>query len=464
MDHNLNWGRNPVSSATQHLIGKAHGFLKRPNLAIEQLGELVEDCDQQKANRSNMEYKKFLDEGYKPKTTVTNPRQGQMEQARKFPFTVEPSEGVIYPEVGGVYLAWWESHPSGVYLVVILPHLGNGDWKEVGIACNLFDTGLYNKIPKCFNVVKDAERGMRLTWAEGYEDGGPQVSARKFPCLFLHPPLEIPAADKEIVLGDMAEVLAFRSARQLCHRSTTLSPVFSQTVKDNESLARAFEKRLKTIQAKRSPESEQETAVTSQISSSQDQQYPGNTSATTGLGSPRVPSITNVPQYSGGGSNISMSGGGLNVDRGRNGLPVLSTGVSSLRYPYPSTMEVHGPIQGAANCLSGGHARLPDISRPFRGSYGSTKDFGSISQLSDRPASMPAAPSDFQGSWAPKAVRQEAWTQKAIFSQELPEQDRTLRRGFSAEGDVVPEGAELLGRLPDHGHLDDLDGTRRSSG
>lgn len=175
---------------------------------------------------------------------------------------VGSSEGVIDPVVGEVYQAWWEAEPRSWYLVVILPYSGDGDWKEVGVTGNLFTSGLRKEIPNCFKVDKvttgSGEGASRLTWAEGYQDGGPKVWARKFPCLFLHAPLKVPSADQEFVLGHRAEVLAFRTAQQLRHRSTKLPPGLSTIGVDAyKDLAQDFEARLRAIRAKRnSPEKE----------------------------------------------------------------------------------------------------------------------------------------------------------------------------------------------------------------
>lgn len=163
-------------------------------------------------------------------------------------------EGVIDPVVGRIYHALWEGECSGWYLVVILPYAGDGDWKEVGITGNLFTSGLAEEIPNCFKVVKNtasSRREARLTWAEGYQDGGPRVRSRKFPCLFLHPPLEIPTSDQKFEIDTKAEVLAFLKADHLRHKSTIHSiSQDTRAIDAYQHLAEKFEVRQKTIQAK----------------------------------------------------------------------------------------------------------------------------------------------------------------------------------------------------------------------
>lgn len=206
----------------------------------------------------------------------TAPRKGQTKPPQKAKKSAKPRtnqgsghepigvfEGVIDPVAGEIYHAWWDGDTRSWYLAVILPYSGEGDWTEVGITGNLFTSGLREEIPNCFKVAKVAtdagQDALRLSWAKGYQDGGSKVRARKFPCLFLHDPLEIPNADQEFALSDKAEVLAFRTAHQLRHRSTVLPPGQSKAgVDKHQDLARDFEARLEAIRAKHNPAPEQE--------------------------------------------------------------------------------------------------------------------------------------------------------------------------------------------------------------
>ena len=214
--------------------------------------------------------------------------------------------------------AWWDAEPRSWYLVVILPYSGDGDWRKVGITGNLFNSGLKNAIPNCFKVARiptnSGQEALRLLWAEGYQDGGPKIRARKFPCLFLHDPLRIPSAEQEFVLGDEAEVLAFRSAQQLRHRSTILAPGLARIGVDAyQGLARHFEARLGEIRAKHNPAPEQEVEDNAgmQDSSMQDEQHPSATTSVEAKKSP-YPSPSDVQDlhHHGSGSDFSMPGDG----------------------------------------------------------------------------------------------------------------------------------------------------------
>ncbi|KAK7731195.1 hypothetical protein SLS63_005470 [Diaporthe eres] len=166
-----------------------HWIVEQPSLAIKELGALVESCDLQKAEASNTEYDKALKQGYKPRNTMRKKKRARPNRPKSVTKKADVKcdqelggsfEGVIDPVVGEVYHAWWENEPRSWYLVVILPYLGDGDWKEVGITGNLFTSGLKKEIPNCFKVVKvttdSGKEALRLTWAEGYQDGGPKMA------------------------------------------------------------------------------------------------------------------------------------------------------------------------------------------------------------------------------------------------------------------------------------------------
>ncbi|KAJ0119746.1 hypothetical protein J7T55_013950 [Diaporthe amygdali] len=260
--HGLNWHNNPLPAAGKHILGPMHKCSSgKASLAIKELGERVIGCDQPKARASNAEYKNSLDLGYKPRKHMKQDRlQIRQKSAQK---TMKHRPGnelsnefdITDPVVGEVYQAWWDGEDTGWYLVVILPYSGDSDWKEVGMTGSLFTSGLAKEIPNCFKVVKTATNSgqeiSRLTWAQGFQDGGPRVRSRKFPCLFLHPPLEIPTADQRFEIDAKAKVLAFRTAHQLRHQSTIHSiSLDTRGIEAYQGLAREFKARLKEIRAK----------------------------------------------------------------------------------------------------------------------------------------------------------------------------------------------------------------------
>lgn len=264
-------------------------------------------------------------------------------------------EGVIDPVVGEIYHTWWDGETRSWYLAVILPYSGDGDWAELGITGNLFTSGLRNEIPNCFNVAKVAtdagQDAFKLSWAKGYQDGGSKVRARKFPCLFLHDPLEIPKADQEFALSDKAEVLAFRTAHQLRHRSTILPPGQSKAgVDKHQDLARDFEARLEAIRAKQNPApaQEDEDNLNAQSSLMKDQ-LPNATASIESKDSPCTSPAFDAQflQHHSDESNLSMLGDGHRDISGQHGPTAWNPRVSLPSHLENSWGDRYRSIQSA---------------------------------------------------------------------------------------------------------------------
>lgn len=327
MKHDLNWGESPLQAAGKHIVGPGHNCSSKAHQpVIEGLGELVQNCDKQKAEASNNEYRKAVnDQDYEPKNKMGRPRRrGKAGPAKRNAGQKsghKPTgkfEGVTDPVVGGVYRAWWHVDPRSWYLVVILPYLGDGDWERIGIAGNLFTSGL-SPIPDCFKKVKvttdSGEETSVLRWAEGFQDGGPRTGDRLFPCLFLHAPVvKVPRADEEFVLGKDWEVLAFIPAGQLRPQSIELprgQPKLGAGV-HKQGLAQDWQERLRAIRAQENPapEKEERHNFSAQASSMHNQQH---RSATTSVGpidsfhGPPASGVQDLRHHS-IGSNIAMSG------------------------------------------------------------------------------------------------------------------------------------------------------------
>lgn len=66
------------------------------------------------------------------------------------------------------------SYEGDWYPVMILPT--SGDLSAAGMEGTLKDTPLFETLPGCYSTTGD-----RITWAEGYEDGGNRVAERSYP-------------------------------------------------------------------------------------------------------------------------------------------------------------------------------------------------------------------------------------------------------------------------------------------
>ena len=94
--------------------------------------------------------------------------------------------GVTDPIAGEIYLAYWE--PSNEwYAAVILP---TGSFESMGISGSLVDTSLLLSTPKCYDYDKVGKK--ILGWSVNFREGGPKITKRKFPIMYLTDDLNIP--------------------------------------------------------------------------------------------------------------------------------------------------------------------------------------------------------------------------------------------------------------------------------
>jgi hypothetical protein len=96
---------------------------------------------------------------------------------------------ITSPKPFHVYYGYWKPENS-IWPVMIL---GWDDQTAGGLKDDLVGTGLLNKKvsnpPKCYvykdNTMNNAMDNAIVGWAPGFEDGGPKVTQRKFPVMFL---------------------------------------------------------------------------------------------------------------------------------------------------------------------------------------------------------------------------------------------------------------------------------------
>lgn len=381
-------------------------------------------------------------------------------------------EGVIDPVVGGIYYAWWAGETTSWYRVVILPYSGDGDWKEVGITGNLFSSGLRKEIPNCFvvNLATDAGEEESLTWAEGYQDGGPKVWARKFPCLFLHDPLVIPSSDHEFVLDDKAEVLAFRPAQQLRHLSTILPPEQSKAGVDaHKGLARDFVARLGAIRAKQNPIPEQETqdSVRAQAPSTEDQQHPNTTTSVESKDStcPSPGSDVHDLQHHSSENYQLVSGDEHSDISDRRGLTARNPRVSLPSYLGSSLSGRSHSMQGADLDQRADTSRYQSVTSTTSTTHGPSTNGREGVQSSAESSAYQAASRQSQpmalksqGVCSPSSLQQPSSTsQPAVCTSQIPRALAGEPRGPTALRPIRP-------RKEDEKHSDGLPEQNRASG
>ncbi|KAI1770238.1 hypothetical protein F4818DRAFT_433885 [Hypoxylon cercidicola] len=148
------------------------------------------------------------------------------------------SKGITDPKVGEIYKIQDGSYVAG-YAALVLPR---GDFDEIGISRSIHDTDL-RKIPPCYWY---NEQDMSIIgWQKDYDDGGPKVNERKFPCMVFKDDTEIPLEGK-FTAADQS----FKWISAEAFRSFDLPANASRFIKGWKT-ANKFSERLRLIREKR---------------------------------------------------------------------------------------------------------------------------------------------------------------------------------------------------------------------
>lgn len=184
--HKQHFGLRPMLvQAFRHLYSKVlHGGLPQSTtIAVKELGIRVLNCNSADAAENNAAFATALENGYQVLGQKL-PRGTQQTQPTSSPFDV-----ITNPEVGRLYIG---ARPWRVNLGPILPATSRwsaaiilplGNLQTVGLQGSIYTTRLTTfRTPVCYD--RDHRTKNIRGWANGYEDGGPQVTNRKVPVLF----------------------------------------------------------------------------------------------------------------------------------------------------------------------------------------------------------------------------------------------------------------------------------------
>ena len=227
-DHAIHFGDKPILSATCHLRSKDHGGLTADSsTAVQELGISVLNCDASKATQNNAVFSAALSRGYQilkghsedsevvttlePPTehTLDGHQQDEVSAAQPVQRKTRPFDGITDPVVGDLYLGYWPGASADWYAIIVLP---TGDFKTLGISGSIFDTHLgKGHIPVCYEY--DKTGSTVVDWANGYEDGGPDIHKRKFPVMYFDDDQTMPAEGDLLVPSDY--YLGWLSAKHL---------------------------------------------------------------------------------------------------------------------------------------------------------------------------------------------------------------------------------------------------------
>lgn len=95
-------------------------------------------------------------------------------------------EDVASPVAGEIYRVMLDSLNLGFAAVILPP----GDFNAIGISKSLCETTLKDSIPKCYRY--DEKNMEILGWEKDYDDDGPKVIDREFPCMLFNTHTLIP--------------------------------------------------------------------------------------------------------------------------------------------------------------------------------------------------------------------------------------------------------------------------------
>lgn len=142
--------------------------------------------------------------------------------------------------------------------------------ESIGITGSLQHSGLAENMPPCYQRgFLDDPQPRTSDWAEEFQNGGPRVKERSFPCLILRPSLKIPPRDEDFTL--LPEGFTWLDAGSLRHRwykhPSTTNPRSIKGIDDGHEVARKFRQRLEAVRT--AHRGSQRAAVMSNLDSEQ---------------------------------------------------------------------------------------------------------------------------------------------------------------------------------------------------
>ncbi|RGP80097.1 hypothetical protein FLONG3_1868 [Fusarium longipes] len=201
--HDTSFDDNPLQSALKHLRAK-HGLTDaHHDTVIEHLGVEVIGCGDQDLEQNNAIAIKAFNDGTnalgkdsirarddsissQPLTSdddetkrPTARRMHSRKPKRSYRPRHQPSHQDTPLELipGNVYVIWWFETKQWFAGLLIPPQ----NLESVGIYDSFEDMEIFKTIPSCYQYDSSSKS---LSWANGYEEGGPRSSERYYPFIF----------------------------------------------------------------------------------------------------------------------------------------------------------------------------------------------------------------------------------------------------------------------------------------
>ncbi|KAF4340131.1 hypothetical protein FBEOM_5992 [Fusarium beomiforme] len=190
-EHDLHFDDSPLQAGLAHLVDKHQHQDASFDAVVENFGYEVIGCDDEKLAQNNMVAKEAFERGdnrardsirvrpspspeRRSKGTNRETKKGRSARARrKRGEPINPTD--LIP--GNVYIIYWAASKQW-FAGMLLPVQ---DLESVGIDDTVENMGLLNNIPPCYQYDSSSQS---FSWAEGYEDGGPNASEQHFAFMF----------------------------------------------------------------------------------------------------------------------------------------------------------------------------------------------------------------------------------------------------------------------------------------
>ncbi|KAI8416009.1 hypothetical protein FOFC_02317 [Fusarium oxysporum] len=191
-DHDIHFDDIPLQAGLAHLSEKHHHQNPSFETVVEHFGYEVIGCDDEKLIQNNKAAKEAFERGergardsIRVRTDSPSPERPRKNTShavkksrsrrsrRKTQNSSDPHDLVA----GDVYIIYWSASKqwyAGLYIPLQDP-------ESVGIDESLEAMGLLSNIPPCYEYDSSSKS---FSWAEGYEDGGPDASEQHFLFMF----------------------------------------------------------------------------------------------------------------------------------------------------------------------------------------------------------------------------------------------------------------------------------------
>ncbi|KAK2923058.1 hypothetical protein FoTM2_017300, partial [Fusarium oxysporum f. sp. vasinfectum] len=263
-DHDIHFDDSPLQAGLAHLSEKHQHQNPSFETIVEHFGYEVIGCDDEKLIQNNKAAKEAFERGergardsIRVRTDSPSPERPRKNTShamknsrsrrsrRKTQNSIDPHD--LVP--GDVYIIYWSASKqwyAGLYIPLQDP-------ESIGIDESLEAMGLLSDIPPCYEYDSSSKS---FSWAEGYEDGGPDASEQQFPFMFFEgldfPDLShvvwIPIGeiqrwneDKALMIEHSDQVFEYLKQRQAAEQPNRFGPdeVIPDSADDNSTLGLA---------------------------------------------------------------------------------------------------------------------------------------------------------------------------------------------------------------------------------